>query len=114
MASRPDRFEMSPLHLNDPDLLITRAYVAGEWVAARSGRTIAVDDPATGAPVGSVPDFDGADTRAAIAAAAAAFPAWRARTAEDRGAILERWHALVLENVEDLAAIMTAEQGKPL
>jgi succinate-semialdehyde dehydrogenase/glutarate-semialdehyde dehydrogenase len=105
---------MTSLHLNDPDLLVTQAYVAGEWVAAASGRTIAVEDPATGAPVGLVPDFDGADTRAAIEAAAAAFPAWRARTAEDRGAILERWHALVLENVQDLAAIMTAEQGKPL
>ncbi|CAN7608113.1 NAD-dependent succinate-semialdehyde dehydrogenase [Phenylobacterium sp. LjRoot225] len=105
---------MTSLQLKDPDLLIPRAYVAGEWVAAASGRTIEVEDPATGATLGSTPDMDGADTRAAIDAAAAAFPAWRARTAEDRGAILERWHALVLENVADLAAIMTAEQGKPL
>lgn len=105
---------MTAVNLNDPKLLISRAYVAGEWTAAASGRTIAVEDPATGERLGVVPDLDGADTDAAIAAAGAALPAWRARTAEDRGAILERWHALVLENLADLAAIMTAEQGKPL
>jgi len=105
---------MTELRLNDPELLIERAYVAGDWIAAASGRTITIEDPATGEIVGSAPDLDGADTRAAIEAAAAAFPAWRARTAEERGAVLERWHRLVLENVSDLGRIMTAEQGKPI
>ncbi|MDB5446735.1 MAG: succinate-semialdehyde dehydrogenase family protein [Phenylobacterium sp.] len=105
---------MDGLDLADPALFVERAYVAGQWVTAGSGRTLSVEDPATGAEIGVIPDFDGADTRAAIEAAAAAFPAWRARTAAERSAVLERWHALVLENVSDLAAIMTAEQGKPL
>jgi succinate-semialdehyde dehydrogenase/glutarate-semialdehyde dehydrogenase len=102
------------VQLKDPTLLVERAYVGGAWVGAASGRSVAVHDPATGAPIGSVPDLDGADARQAIHAAAAAFPAWRARTAAQRAELIERWHALVLENVADLAAIMTAEQGKPL
>jgi succinate-semialdehyde dehydrogenase/glutarate-semialdehyde dehydrogenase len=103
-----------PLRLADAGLLVQRAYVGGEWVAAASGATVAVRDPATGEALGSVPDFDRADTRAAIDAAAAAFPAWRARAAGERTAILERWYELVLANAADLAAIMTAEQGKPM
>jgi len=102
------------LELADPSLLIESAFVGGAWVGAASGRTLAVDDPATGELVGHIPDLDAADTRAAIEAAAKAFPAWRARPAAERSELLERWHALVLENLSDLAAIMTAEQGKPL
>jgi len=102
------------LVLKDRSLFVERAFVGGEWVEAASGATLAVEDPANGAVLGLVPDCDGGDTRAAIEAAAAAFGPWRARTAGERAAILERWHALVLENVADLAAIMTAEQGKPL
>jgi succinate-semialdehyde dehydrogenase/glutarate-semialdehyde dehydrogenase len=102
------------LQLKDPALFVERAYVGGEWVGATAGASVAVTDPATGVEIGAVPDFDGADTRQAIAAAAAAFPAWRARPAGQRAELIERWHALVLENVADLAAIMTAEQGKPL
>ena len=102
------------IKLNRPDLFSELALVGGEWRPAASGRTVDVDNPATGERIGSVPDCGAEDARAAIDAAAAAFPAWRARTAGDRAQILERWHALVLENVADLARIMTAEQGKPL
>lgn len=100
--------------LNDPALFVERAFIGGEWCAAASGRTLNVDDPATGAVIGTIPDCDGADTRAAIAAAEAAFGPWKAKTAGERAAILERWHTLVLDNLADLARIMTAEQGKPL
>ena len=102
------------LSLNNPALLIEKAFIGGEWSGARSGATLPVDNPATGAVIGTVPDCGEAETQAAIAAAEAAYPAWRARTAADRAALLERWHALVLDNIADLARIMTAEQGKPL
>ncbi|WP_375196872.1 NAD-dependent succinate-semialdehyde dehydrogenase [Sphingobium sp.] len=102
------------LSLNNPALLIERAYIGGEWVGAQTGGTLPVDNPATGAIIGTVPDCREADTQAAIAAAEAAWPAWRARTAAERAALLERWNALVLENIGDLARIMTAEQGKPV
>ncbi|MDE0947818.1 MAG: NAD-dependent succinate-semialdehyde dehydrogenase, partial [Sphingobium sp.] len=102
------------LSLNNPALFVERAYIGGAWVGAASGATVPVDNPATGAIIGTVPDCGEADTQAAIDAAEAAFPAWRARTAADRAAMLERWHALVLENVADLGRIMTAEQGKPV
>ena len=102
------------LSLHNPALLIEKAFIGGEWSGARSGATLPVDNPATGAVIGTVPDCGEAETQAAIAAAEAAYPAWRARTAADRAALLERWHALVLDNIADLARIMTAEQGKPI
>ncbi|WP_188062176.1 NAD-dependent succinate-semialdehyde dehydrogenase [Sphingobium sp. KCTC 72723] len=102
------------LSLSNPALFIERAYIGGAWVGAASGASVSVDNPATGAIIGTVPDCGEADTQAAIDAAEAAFPAWKARTAADRAAVLERWHALVLENVADLGRIMTAEQGKPI
>ncbi|WP_097091351.1 NAD-dependent succinate-semialdehyde dehydrogenase [Novosphingobium sp. Chol11] len=102
------------LSLDNPALLTDRAFIGGEWISAKSGATVPVDNPATGAVIGTVPDCGEEDTRAAILAAERAYPAWRARTANDRAALLERWHALVLENIADLARIMTAEQGKPL
>ena len=100
--------------LREPSLLRNQAYIAGQWTAARSGTTFEVVDPATRRPVASVADLDAEDTRDAIDAAAAAFPDWRARTAKERSAILRRWYELMLEHQEDLAALMTAEQGKPL
>jgi len=100
--------------LADPSLFETRALVNGQWIHAASGATLDVQDPATGAVIGHIPDCGAEETRAAIVAAQAAFGPWRARTAGERSAILERWHALVLENAADLARIMTAEQGKPL
>jgi succinate-semialdehyde dehydrogenase/glutarate-semialdehyde dehydrogenase len=101
-------------NLKEPGLFRESAFIGGDWVQAASGATIAVDDPATGAVIGTVPDCDATDTQQAIAAAEAAFAPWRARTAGERAAILERWHALVVEHVPDLGRIMTAEQGKPL
>jgi succinate-semialdehyde dehydrogenase/glutarate-semialdehyde dehydrogenase len=100
--------------LQDPALLRNRAFVDGRWIAADDGETFPVHDPATGAVVGVVPKLGAAETQRAIAAAAAAWPAWRARTADDRAALLRRWHAAVLAAAEDLAQLMTAEQGKPL
>ena len=105
---------MTSLSLRKPDLLSTQAFIGGTWCAAASGKTLTVQNPATGAVVGTIPDCGAADTRGAIDAAAAAFARWRSSTAGDRAALLERWHALIRENEADLARIMTAEQGKPL
>ncbi len=100
--------------LNDAALLRNRAHVDGRWIGADDGETFPVHNPATGAELGVVPKLGAAETQRAIAAAAAAWPAWRARTADDRAALLRRWHAAVLAAAEDLAQLMTAEQGKPL
>ncbi len=102
------------MHLKDPTLLRTQAFINGEWVNAPTGATHDVLNPATGARLGTVPDRGAAETRRAIEAAAAALPAWAAKTAKDRGTILRRWYDLMMANQDDLATIMTAEQGKPL
>ncbi len=100
--------------LQKQDLFSTNAFIGGIWRGAASGKTLSVQNPATGAVVGTIPDCDAADTRAAVDAASAAFAKWRNTTAAERAALLERWHALILKNEADLARIMTAEQGKPL
>ena len=105
---------ISKLSLNDPSLLRDACLVAGEWVAADNGGTIVVDNPSTGAAIGTVPNMGAAETRRAIEFANAALPAWRMKTAKERAAILRRWFDLVMANQDDLGAIMTAEQGKPL
>jgi succinate-semialdehyde dehydrogenase/glutarate-semialdehyde dehydrogenase len=102
------------LNLKDPTLLRQQCYVDGQWRDAQSGRTAAVTNPATGAALGTVPMMGADETRAAIDAAASAFPAWAARTAKDRATLLRRWQDLMLANADDLAVLMTAEQGKPL
>jgi succinate-semialdehyde dehydrogenase / glutarate-semialdehyde dehydrogenase len=102
------------MKLRDPDLLRTRAFVGGMWVDAANGATQQVINPATREPIGTVPDMGAAETRRAIEAAAQAFPAWAALTAKERAAILRRWYELLMANQEDLATLMTAEQGKPL
>ena len=102
------------MKLSDPKLLRTQCYVNGQWLDAADGRTLPVTNPATGAQLGTVPQFDGAATRRAIEAAAAAFPAWAAQTAKQRAVILRRWFDLMMANQNDLAQLMTAEQGKPL
>ena len=102
------------LNLNDPSLLRQQAYINGEWCDAPEGATVTVHNPATGAALGTVPHMGADDTRRAIAAADAAWPAWRKKTARERALILRKWNDLMLENADDLAAIMTAEQGKPL
>lgn len=100
--------------LEDSRLLRTQCYVAGAWQDADSGKTLEIINPATGAVIVTVPDMGAAETRRAIDAAEKAFPSWRAHTAKERARILRRWHDLMLENVDDLARIMTVEQGKPL
>jgi succinate-semialdehyde dehydrogenase/glutarate-semialdehyde dehydrogenase len=100
--------------LKDPTLLRTKGYIDGAWVNADNEATAPISNPATGEVLGTVPNMGLKETRRAIAAAAAAFPAWAARTAKERCNILRRWHNLMLENKEDLATLMTAEQGKPL
>ena len=101
------------LELKDSGLLRQAALIDGEWLPAAGRASVAVSDPASGATIGMVPDCTAAETERAIAAAEAAWPEWRQRTGHERAALLERWHALVLENAEDLARIMTAENGKP-
>jgi succinate-semialdehyde dehydrogenase/glutarate-semialdehyde dehydrogenase len=100
--------------VRDQELVREACYIDGGWRPPEGGASIPVDDPATGEVIGVVPKFGRSETREAIAAAAAAFPAWRAATAKERAAILRRWFDLVMANQEDLARIMTAEQGKPL
>ena len=102
----------SPLALlNDPSLLKTDALINGQWVAASS--RFDVNDPATGLKLADVANLGPADAEAAIAAANAAWPAWRAKTGKERHAILLKWYQLLMANQEDLGRIMTAEQGKP-
>jgi succinate-semialdehyde dehydrogenase / glutarate-semialdehyde dehydrogenase len=105
---------VSPLPLKDPTLLRQANCIDGKWVEAESGRTIVVKNPATGEAVGEVPAMGAAETRRAIEAAARAYPAWRAMLAKERAAILRKLYELMIANTEDLALIMTAEQGKPL
>jgi succinate-semialdehyde dehydrogenase/glutarate-semialdehyde dehydrogenase len=102
------------LELKDAALLRQQCYVDGEWRDADTGGKHTVSNPATGEALGTVPQFAAGETRRAIAAAKAAFPAWAARTAKDRAGLLRRWHDLMLANHDDLATLMTAEQGKPL
>jgi succinate-semialdehyde dehydrogenase/glutarate-semialdehyde dehydrogenase len=100
--------------LRDPSLLRDQCFINGKWLDADSGAKIAVDNPATGKTVAQVPKMGQAETRHAINAAAAALEGWRARTGKERAAILRKWFELLLDNQEDLAVIMTVEQGKPL
>ena len=102
------------LQLKDPSLLRQQAYINGQWLDADGGATLAVSNPATGEQLGTIPLMGAAETRRAIDAANAAWPAWRKKAAKDRAAILRKWNDLILENTEDLAQLMTAEQGKPL
>ncbi len=102
------------LPLKDPELFRQANLIGGQWVGADSGSTQAVRNPATGEIVGHVPAMSAAETRRAIEAAQAAFPGWRAMLAKERAAILRRLSDLMLAHADDLAVIMTAEQGKPL
>ena len=102
------------MKLVDEKLFRQLCYIGGAWVAARSASTIPVDDPATGEVLGTVPNAGREETRAAIDAAAAAFPDWRARTGKERAAVLRRWFDLMMQAQDDLATLMTLEQGKPL
>jgi len=102
------------MNLADPGLLITKAYINGQWCDANDGARFDVTNPATGDVIVSVPDMGADETRVAIEAADAAWPEWRAKTAKERAAILRKLYFLMMENQEDLAQILTAECGKPI
>lgn len=105
---------MAGLTLKDPQLLRQACFSGGHWVGADDGSTLTVRNPATGDVVGTVPNFGRVEAQRTIAAAEAAFKTWRRMVAKDRSRKLRDWFELVIENADDLAAIMTAEQGKPL
>ena len=113
MATAPVEI-VKGVFLQDPTLFRQQCHVDGRWLDAKSGGTIDVVNPADGRVIGTVPAFSATETRAAIEAANRAFPAWRARTAKERAVILRKWYDLMMANQEDLAIIMTAEQGKPM
>jgi succinate-semialdehyde dehydrogenase/glutarate-semialdehyde dehydrogenase len=102
------------MQLKDRTLFRELGFIDGAWVAADGGGTLPVTNPATGEKLGHIPNMAAAETRRAIAAAAKALPPWAARTAKDRSIVLRRWFDLMLANQDDLAVLMTAEQGKPL
>ncbi len=102
------------MQLKDSKLFRQQCFIDGQWVDADSGETIDVTNPATGEKLGTVPKAGAAETRRAIEAANAAWPAWRAKTAKERSIILRKWFDLMMANQEDLGTLMTAEQGKPL
>jgi succinate-semialdehyde dehydrogenase/glutarate-semialdehyde dehydrogenase len=104
----------SGVSLTDSTLFRRACFVDGAWVGASGGGTINVDNPATGEVIGTVPKFGAAETRNAIEAANRALPEWRKKTAKERAAVLRRWYDLMIANQEDLARLMTIEQGKPL
>jgi succinate-semialdehyde dehydrogenase / glutarate-semialdehyde dehydrogenase len=103
-----------PSRLKDKSLFREQAFVGGVWSCADDGGIVPVIDPATGAQIGTVPALGAAEARRAIVAAEAAWPAWRALPSSERGRLLEAWQDLMIANLEDLALIMTLEQGKPL
>ncbi len=102
------------MKLNDNNLLKEKAYIAGEWRSAKNGGFHPVSNPANGDHIANVPDLGAEETREAIEAAERSWPSWRGLTAKERTTILRRWYDLILENSDDLAVLMTAEQGKPL
>src|SRR5687768_3759641 len=108
----PTQAGLPALPLKDPKLFRTQCYIDGEWVSG--SQTISVVNPATGSQLGTVPKLGAAEARRAIDAAERSWPAWRTKTAKERAAILRRWFDLMMANQEDLAQILTAEQGKPL
>ena len=102
------------MKLKDPSLLRQQCYVNGAWVDGAGGAKLPVTNPATGRQLGTIPAINAAGAEAAVTAAHKAFPVWAAKTAKERAVILRRWFELIMANQEDLAVLMTAEQGKPL
>ncbi|MBR9867802.1 MAG: NAD-dependent succinate-semialdehyde dehydrogenase [Oceanospirillales bacterium] len=100
--------------LKDPSLLKQQAYVNGQWIDALNGETNPVLNPATGEQIATVPDLGAEETQAAIAAADVAFKSWKKKTAKERSVLLRKWFELIVANKDDLAILMTAEQGKPI
>ena len=110
----PKEIKKFALQLKDSKLFRQQCYIDGQWADAKSKETVPVTNPANGAVVGSVPKMGAAETRMAIEAADNALAAWRAKLAKERAAILRKWFELMMANQDDLALLMTAEQGKPL
>src|SRR5262249_43397256 len=102
------------MQLKDPALLRKDAFVDGAWIGADSGKRFAVTNPANNGLIAEVPDLGAAETKRAIAAASAAYPAWRAKSGKERAGVLRAWFTLMRANADDLATIMVTEQGKPL
>ena len=102
------------LNIKDIGIFHQQCFIDGGWLDADSGESIVIRNPATGETLGTVPKMGAAETRRAIDAANAALPGWRAKTAGERAKLLRRWHELMLTHQDDLALIMTSEQGKPL
>ncbi|MCB0376307.1 MAG: aldehyde dehydrogenase family protein, partial [Sinomicrobium sp.] len=100
--------------LTNKDLFVDKTYIGGKWRGAHSFRTFEVTNPATGEIIGAVPDLTDAETHEAVTAAGLAFGKWSAFSATERARLLKKWHALMIENADDLARILTMEQGKPL
>src|SRR3984957_16847674 len=116
MAHSFERGAAAPasLQLKDPELFREQCLIDGRWLGADEGGTLPVRNPATSAQLGTIPKMGAGETRRAIAAAKRALPAWGARTAKDRAILLRRWFDLITQHEQDLAVLMTAEQGKPL
>src|SRR2546425_1198009 len=110
----PAQAGLPALPLKDPKLFREQCYIDGQWVSADAKKTLAVINPASGQTLGTVPDLGVAETRRAIQAAERAWPAWRAKTAKERAVILRKWFELMMASQDDLAQLLTAEQGKPL
>src|SRR5437868_14841100 len=102
------------MELKDPKLFRQQCYVNGEWVDALNRGTIPGTNPATGETLGTVPRMGAEETRQAIEAADRALPGWRSKTANERAQVLRKWYDLMMAHQEDVAALMTAEQGMPL
>jgi succinate-semialdehyde dehydrogenase/glutarate-semialdehyde dehydrogenase len=112
-SSRNLHISNNPTQLNDPSLLKSQTYINGQWTSAKSGKTFDVHDPATGALIGTQPEMDASDTEAAISAAAAALPSFRKLTGRERSRMLRKWYQLMMDNADDLAKLITWENGKP-
>jgi succinate-semialdehyde dehydrogenase/glutarate-semialdehyde dehydrogenase len=103
-----------PIRLADSELLENRCLVGGEWIGASTGDSITICNPATGEPIGTVPSMGSEETRQAIETADAAWDEWRSQSGKHRANLLRTWFDLIMANQEDLAVLMTSEQGKPL
>ena len=114
MTAQAQKIAAATPQLADPRLFREQCYVDGRWADADSGAVIEVTNPATGEVLGTIPNMGAAETKRAIAAAEKAWPAWRNLLAKERATILRKWFNLIMENQEDLARLMTLEQGKPL
>ncbi|WP_201832865.1 aldehyde dehydrogenase family protein, partial [Microvirga zambiensis] len=114
MTAQLQPVERRVVDLRDPSLLVEKAYVAGEWVAAADGKSFAVTDPYDGAAIADVPSLSVEAARRAIDTAATVQKDWARRTAKERSRILKAWYDLIVANADDLALILTTEQGKPL